>query len=397
MDDYLPAFLIAAAISAALTWLLGVHPGPTRKGSTPHRQRRRGLPRVGGPAIFLALLLTPFLVAAFSADVSGLLSSDWEALAAPLLAGVVVLALGTYDDLRGADFRLKFVGQSLAGLVLFTMDYRVDAIGLPWGEGSLEFSTGYASLPLTLFWVVLLSNAVNLIDGKDGVAAGIGLLAAAVLAFVADDVGNRLAALLLFAVAGGALGFLPFNVPPARRYLGDSGALLLGFTIAALSIPGARGPSGALFLSIPVMALGFPLLDTALAVVRRFLDRHHVFFGDEDHIHHRVERVLGFGPRRLAAALYALSMVFGGSAYALHRIEGFPQEVAVFALFFGAIAAILFTLGYPESLWNAERVVPLRRRLGLAPLGEVLHTVAHAHPRSQAPGGARSEGEPGPG
>ena len=366
--SYAIVFALGAALAALSTATMRFRPNPARLVSRRDQHRRLlDKPRIGGLAIFLAFLISPLLAAAFIGDVADIVESDWEALAAPYIAGAIIVTLGAYDDVWVADFKTKFMGQALAGVVLFLMGYRIDELGIPWGSGSVEFDTGAAALPLTLFWVILVSNAVNLVDGKDGVAAGVGLIATASLAIVALDVDRDLQALMLFALAGATAGFLPFNFPPARRLLGDSGALFIGFTVAALSIEGARGPGGAMFFAIPILVLGFPLFDTLLAAVRRFLESRHPFFGDEDHIHHRIERVLGFGPRQLVISLWAITALFAFAGLSLHLIEGFAMEIAAFTLFASLILGITVALEYHGSIWNAPRLHPIRRRFGLRP------------------------------
>jgi UDP-GlcNAc:undecaprenyl-phosphate GlcNAc-1-phosphate transferase len=364
--SYATVFLLGALLAALATATMRFRPNLSRLTSRRDQHRRlRDKPRVGGLAIFLAFVLSPLLAAALFSDVADIVETDWEALAAPFVAGAIIVVLGAYDDVWVADFKTKFMGQALAGVVLFTMDYRIDELGIPWGSGSIEFETGWAALPLTLFWVILVSNAVNLVDGKDGVAAGVGVIATSSLAIVALDVDRDLQALMLFALAGATIGFLPFNFPPARRLLGDSGALFIGFTVAALSIEAARGPGGAMFFAIPILILGFPLFDTLLAAVRRFLESRHPFFGDEDHIHHRIERVLGFGPRQLVISLWAITALFAAAGLSLHLIEGFVMEIVAFTMFAALILGITVALEYHGSMWNAPRLHPLRRRLGL--------------------------------
>jgi UDP-GlcNAc:undecaprenyl-phosphate/decaprenyl-phosphate GlcNAc-1-phosphate transferase len=366
--SYAIVFMLGMVVAEVTTWALRFRPSPSHL-STRRDQHRRLLdkPRVGGLSIFIAFLLSPLVAAALVGDVSDIIGDDWEAFAAPYLAGAIIVTLGAYDDVWVADFKVKFLGQGLAGFVLFLMHYRIDELGVPWGSGSVDFSTGMLALPLTLFWVMLVSNALNLVDGKDGVAGGVGLIAAAALAVVALDVNRDLQALLLFALAGAILGFLPFNFPPAKRFLGDSGAMFIGFTVAALSIEAARGPGGAMFFAIPILILGFPLLDTTLAALRRFLESRHPFFGDEDHVHHRIERVLGFGPQRLVVALWFVSALFAAAGLVLHLIEGFYAEVAALATFALLLVGIVVALEYHGSMWNAPRLHPVRRKLGLRP------------------------------
>ena len=170
---------------------------------------------------------------------------------------------------------------------------------------------------------------------------------------------------MLVAVAGAGLGLLPFNLPPASVYLGDSGALLLGFILGALSIRAATGTTEAVFIAVPIVALGFPILDTVLAVVRRVLDHRNPLLGDQDHIHHRLEHA-GFGPRGLLAVLYTISALLAGAAILLHYVHVFALEALVLVGVLLLVAAILTRLGYIFSLWNSASIIWLRRRLGVS-------------------------------
>jgi UDP-GlcNAc:undecaprenyl-phosphate GlcNAc-1-phosphate transferase len=216
---------------------------------------------------------------------------------------------------------------------------------------------------ITVLWIVFFTNAINLVDGRDGVAAGVAILAAVTLAQVAANADHPTVALLLVAMAGAGLGMLPFNLPPASVYLGDSGALLLGFILGSLSIRAATGVGDAVFIAVPLVALGFPILDTLLAIVRRVLDHRHPLLGDQDHIHHRLE-IAGFGPRGLLAVLYTVSVLFAGGAILLHYVHVFALELVVLLSMLLLVAGILTRLGYILSLWNSTSMLWLRRRLG---------------------------------
>jgi len=265
--------------------------------------------------------------------------------------------VGILDDLRELDFRPKLLGQGVAAAVLYLFGYRLETIAFPWGP---PLALGYLTPLLTILWLVFFTNAINLIDGKDGVAGGVCILAGLALAIVAYHVGQRWVALELVALVAATAGFLPFNWPPASRLLGDSGALLLGLALAALAIKGTVGPQGAVFISIPALALGFPLVDSLLALTRRALEGQNPFRGDLDHIHHRLEQALGLGPWRILLALYSLSALFAGAAVALHFIEAAPVEVAVFTLFLLSVALILHRLGYTRSLRESALLRALR-------------------------------------
>jgi UDP-GlcNAc:undecaprenyl-phosphate GlcNAc-1-phosphate transferase len=271
-----------------------------------------------------------------------------------------VFVTGLVDDWRAMTPWQKIAGQLIAGVAVFAAGYQLDAIGLPWG-GALHL--GWLALPATLLWVVFFTNAVNLIDGKDGLATGVGVFAAAALAAVAAHTHHPAVALLFVGLAGAGLGFLPFNLPPASLYLGDGGAMVFGFLLSTLSIRGATGTADEVFIGVPLLALGFPVVDTLLAAARRLLDRRDPFGGDLDHMHHRFE-ALNLGPRGSLALLYALSAAFAAAALGAHYIDSLVAEVMIVAGVFALIALVLTRLGYVMTLWNSERIVSLRRRVG---------------------------------
>ena len=182
------------------------------------------------------------------------------------------------------------------------------------------------------------------------------------LAQIAANAEHPTVALLLVAMAGAGLGLLPFNLPPASVYLGDSGAYLLGFILGSLSIRAATGVTDVVFVAVPLVALGYPILDTLLAAVRRMMDHRHPLLGDEDHIHHRLE-LAGFGPRGLLMVVYTVSALFATGAILLHYVHVFVLEAAVLGGTLLLVAVILTKLGYAISLWNSASMVWLRRRL----------------------------------
>jgi UDP-GlcNAc:undecaprenyl-phosphate GlcNAc-1-phosphate transferase len=356
LDVYLLVFVLAAAGAWGLTAVL-----PLRRLARP-AEARIGRRRVGGLAIFAAFVLAPVLASLASSDLSDLLASEKGETAGLLGAALMILLLCLLDDLREVDFKLKFLVQIAAAALVFVIGYRIEDVSLPWG---VTFSLGWTSPVLTVFWLVFLTNAMNLIDGKDGIAAGVALIVAVSLAFIASDVNNPLVAVQLVAIAGACAGFLPFNLPVASRLLGDSGALLLGFLLAALAIEGSIGIGGSMFISVPVVALGFPILDTLLAIVRRVADLRHPFVADLDHIQHRLEQ-RGLSDRAVVLSLYALCILFSGAALTLHYFEATGAELLAFFAFGAAITAVLFRLGYASSLWNSSSVTALRGALASA-------------------------------
>jgi len=357
LNVYLLTLLLAAGIALVATVLLQAL-SKTRLLTGPFGQDAAHRPKLGGVALFLAFAITPFLASAISSEASELFAPKSGRFLGFLGACSLVFLTGLFDDWRVASWQQKLIGQIGAGVAVYAAGYRIEQVAPPWG-GAVDL--GWLAPLVTIGWVVFFTNAINLVDGKDGVAAGVSILAAAALAQVASHSEHPTIALLLVAMAGGGLGFLPFNLPPASSILGDSGALLMGFVLGALSIRGATGVSDSFFIGVPIVALGFPILDTVLAATRRGLDRSHPFQGDEDHIHHRLE-VLGLGPRGILAVLYSLSVLFSGAAILLHYVDYFPMELAVLGALLALVAAILTKLGYAVSLWNSHGMVWLRRK-----------------------------------
>ena len=356
LDVYLLVFVLAAAGAWGLTVVLPLH-----RLARP-AEARLGRRRVGGLAVFVAFVLALVLASLISSDLSDLLASQKGETAGLLGAALMILLLGLTDDLLEVDFKIKFLVQTAAAALVFVIGYRIEDVSLPWGA---TFSLGWTAPVLTILWLVFLTNAMNLIDGKDGIAAGVAIIVALPLASIAADVDNPLVAAQLVAVAGACAGFLPLNLPVASRLLGDSGALLLGFLLAALAVEGSIGVTGNMFISVPIVALGFPILDTLLAFVRRLADLRHPFVADLDHIQHRLEQ-RGLNDRAVVLSLYALCILFSGAALTIHYLEATAAEFLAFFAFGAAITAVLFRLGYASSLWNSASVASLRSALASA-------------------------------
>jgi UDP-GlcNAc:undecaprenyl-phosphate GlcNAc-1-phosphate transferase len=360
LDVYLITLALAVGLGLAAT--LASYIASRTIGSIGAFHRRRGAderPRWGGAAIFLTFALVPFIASAVSDQAAGLFEPKSHEFIAFLGACGLIFAVGFFDDWLVLDWRPKLIAEIGAAAAVYMAGYSIDHVGLPWGA---EFALGPMAPLLTVLWIVFFTNAVNLIDGRDGVATGVAVLAAATLAMIAASSGHPTVALLLIAAAGAGLGLLPFNLPPASVFLGDSGALLLGFILGALSIRATTGSSDAVFIAVPLVALGLPILDTLLAFVRRSLDFRHPLLRDEDHIHHRLEEA-GFGPRGLVVVLYAVSALFAFGALLLHYVHVFGLEMLVLAGTILLVTGILTKLGYLLSLWNSTSIVWVRERL----------------------------------
>lgn len=269
------------------------------------------VPRVGGVAVMAAF------AGAFVLPVAALRMLGWsdasqgDAAFHLLVATAGVAFIGLLDDIRGTSPWVKLLAQCAAGLWLYNHGYDVQVVSNPMGA---PVTLGWLSLPLTLLWIVGLSNAFNLIDGLDGLAAGVGLFATAVMCTFALLNERWEIALMAAALGGALLGFLRYNFSPATIFLGDSGSLSIGFVLAALSLRGSAKSSMAVAVVTPLLALGFPLVDTFLAMVRRLLGGHSILRADADHIHHRMLR-MGMTPRRVVVLLYGMTALFGAMAF----------------------------------------------------------------------------------
>lgn len=305
--------LLTAFVTVAVGTAL-VRRWAVRRGYVDHPdgwRRIHGAPtsNVGGVAVALGSAVT-FLVWAPVAVPHGLPRPD---LLAGLLGGLLMFAVGFRDDLRHIPAGVKLTLQALVATGVFVAGVRFTGAGLYPSGTAAPLLLSYAA---TTFWIVGTTNAFNLIDGADGVATGAALFGAVALGAVCALNGEPLGTLLAVVLVGATLAFLAFNFPPASIFLGDGGSLFLGFTLATLGVIAANAADTGLALLIPAAALGLPLVDTALAIVRRFLRREPIFSPDRGHVHHRL-RSAGLTPRGVALTTLAASSGFAATAVLL--------------------------------------------------------------------------------
>lgn len=322
------AMLLACALSRRLTPAVKIlaeqlgavdQPGGRRIHDHP-------IPRMGGLAISAAFLAAVLLLARLTPGVVGL-----------LLGSLIILLMGAADDLTQLSPLRKLLLQLAAALTAMSFGVRIEFISIPGGAEPF-LALGRLSAPLTLLWLVGCTNAVNLIDGLDGLAAGVSLISSLTLFEAALLAGQPNAALLLAALAGACLGFLPFNFHPAVIFMGDVGSQFLGFTLACVSVIGAFKLQTALTFAVPVLSLALPLADTAFSFFRRLLRGQSPFLADRGHFHHRL-LALGFSQRQAAAVLYAASALSGLAALCL---AGRRRGVRLCCLLLGVV--IVFCL-----------------------------------------------------
>jgi UDP-GlcNAc:undecaprenyl-phosphate/decaprenyl-phosphate GlcNAc-1-phosphate transferase len=328
--SFVTATLLTPAVARAAVargWL--DHPDGRRK------RHAAPVPAVGGVAVLVAfgvgLALIQQLPVPLDPDTYGL-----TALLVPLfLATIMVAGVGLVDDVRRLSPFVKLAVQSAAAVLLFQSGFRIDHLSNPLGG---ELTLGVLALPVTLLWLVGMSNAFNLIDGLDGLAAGLAVVATLGLFVTAIYGGGWETATVTAALAGALLGFLPYNFNPARVFLGDCGSLPVGFVLAAIAVEHSIKTSAAVAVAVPLLAFALPILDALLALTRRLVRRRPVFEADHDHIHHRLLD-LGLTPRRAVVTLYGVAALLALLALAL--VAG-PARVVWIA---GTIVLLLVAAG----------------------------------------------------
>jgi UDP-GlcNAc:undecaprenyl-phosphate GlcNAc-1-phosphate transferase len=303
------ALVIVALLTPAvggMARLLGVVDRPDGR-----RLNRRPIPRLGGLALFFGIMVPSLAFLDLSGQTRGL-----------LLGAAVATTVGAVDDFRGLAWWNKLGGQAIAAGITVGSGVWVTRFTFPLvGVHELPHWVG---MPASWLWIVAIMNMVNFLDGLDGLAAGICAISGATFAVLALDLGKVQPAILAAIVLGAALGFLRHNFYPARIFMGDSGALLLGFTLAAVSIQGLLKTAAAVTLFLPLIALAIPILDTSFVVAKRVKYRRPVYEADRTHLHHRFVNI-GFSQRRAALTMYAWCVALAAAALTIDFVHARPH------------------------------------------------------------------------
>ncbi len=293
------------------------------------KRHHRAVPRLGGVAIAAGFFAPLLAVFALGAGVTETFDLESARMPAFLGGAGAIFMLGLWDDLRGLGATAKLSAQIMVALITWAAGFRIEVLNVPF-FGAVDL--GASGLIITVLWIVGLTNALNLVDGMDGLAAGVALFASGSLVVVGVLHDNPQLVLLAAAVAGSVLGFLPHNWPPARMFMGDSGSLFLGYVLAVASLHGATNKATtAVALLGPILILGLPILDTTAAVIRRTRRGHPIFDGDREHLHHRLLG-LGLSPRGSVLLLYGLCAAFGLAGLLVIAATNWTAVVAVVAL-----------------------------------------------------------------
>jgi len=345
LKTYLAGFVLAALVAILLTPIarslaprLGAVDLPSGR-----RVHKKVIPRLGGIAIlggFLAPLLALYF---YDNSVATLFNADVQRNLALVLGAVAMAALGAIDDTRGTRASVKLLVQIVIATGAFAGGFRIDSVVLPF-IGHLQM--GVFAAPVTVAWIVGIVNAVNLMDGLDGLAAGVSFFVC-VVSFVTGVLSrNVLVCVLAASLAGALVGFLFFNFNPATIFMGDTGSMTIGYILATSALIGSKGGT-AVALLVPVLAMGVPILDTLLAIVRRVIERRPIFSADKGHLHHKLLE-MGLTHRRAVLAIYGLSLLFTATAIVVYMGRTWQIGLAL-ALATALAFAVVRLLGIVQS------------------------------------------------
>ncbi len=299
----------------------------------------RLMPRLGGIAIYLGFVAALLLTQTITPANLGL-----------IIGGTIIVLLGILDDVKELSPGVKLFGQIGAAFVLVAFGVEVSVITNPFGN---TIPLGYFSIPVTIFWVVGVTNAVNLIDGLDGLAAGLATIAAFCLAIIGWLEGEYMVVAPAVILGASTLGFLKYNFHPAKIFMGDTGSMFLGYALAALSIIGLTKSFAVMSVFVPIFIIGIPIFDTAFAILRRFINHQPIFQADKEHLHHCLLD-MGLSHRQTVLAIYAVDLLLGASGVLLTQLTTAQSFLLVLAVtiivFIGADRIGVLGSGAQQSL-----------------------------------------------
>lgn len=287
------------------------------------RVHKKPVPRLGGVAIVIGFMVS-FIIFTDIAIIKKL---------GIIVGSLVIVACGIYDDTKGVTPKQKLLAQFIAALVLYFSGIGIKYVTNPFAGELIRFDHGIMSiigLIISIVWIIGITNTINLIDGLDGLAGGVAAIASMTLGYIAFLNGRMEVAVVTFVLAGACIGFLPFNFNPAKTFMGDTGALFIGFILAAISVDGSLKSAAAITTLIPIIALGLPIFDTTFAILRRYFNGKPIMQADSGHFHHRLLS-LGLHQREAVMMMYLITAMLGGSSI-LFAHEIYNYGIALLSL-----------------------------------------------------------------
>ncbi|MEG1747107.1 MAG: MraY family glycosyltransferase [Oscillospiraceae bacterium] len=331
------ALLVAALVSFIITPVVKAFAQKVGAVDVPKDGRRmhdHPIARMGGLAIVLGFMLSVILFVDITKPMQGM-----------LLGGVIIVVLGIFDDIYSLPAMFKFVVQIVAALVAVLSGNVISVLSNPnVFSANPYWDLGALAIPITVIWIVALTNAVNLIDGLDGLAVGVSTISSMTLLVIAMAFSEGEVALLMAALAGACIGFMPYNMNPAKIFMGDTGSTFLGFILATVSIQGLFKFPMIISFAVPFLMLGLPIFDTAFAFIRRIAHGQNPMHADRSHVHHRLID-MGFSQKQAVAVLYMISAILGLSAVVL--TTGGPLKAMLLLLALcaaGGVSARIFVV-----------------------------------------------------
>ena len=301
------------------------------------RMHKVPIPRLGGLAIFIGFMVSILLFVKITPEMKSI-----------LLGAAIIVVLGVVDDIMALPAMLKFVVQIIAAAIPATHGVVIQAFSNPnIFSKNLYWVLGWLSIPVTILWIVAITNAVNLIDGLDGLANGVSAISATTMLVIALLASEGQVAIVLAALVGACVGFMPYNMNPAKMFMGDTGATFLGYILATMSIQGLFKYYAVISFVVPFLILGLPIFDTAFAFIRRIANGQSPMHADRSHIHHRLID-MGLNQKQAVATLYVISAILGLSAVVL--TTGGEQKAMLLFAALCIVAVVAARVVFPKEL-----------------------------------------------
>ncbi len=337
-NSILIAFIVAFIITFVLTPFvkkLAFKVGAIDIPKDNRRMHKRPTARLGGLAIFFGFIISAVVYADIDKELAGI-----------LVGCCIIVILGIFDDIYTLSAKLKLLIQILAALCPIIAGVTIESIRVPaFIEETGYLQLGWFAIPVTLVWIVGITNATNLLDGLDGLACGVSSISALTLLCIALIVGEPEVAFITSALAGACFGFLPYNFNPAKLFMGDTGALFLGFVLSTISVQGLFKGYAVISLAAPLLVLGLPIFDTVSAIIRRLRNHQPIMSPDRGHLHHRLIDA-GFSQKQAVSLIYLLCLVLCIVAVSL---------IATGAISLWVFAAVL--LGFILFWWLTPKII----------------------------------------
>ena len=336
--------LLVALITTPVVKSLAERVGAVDVPKDARRMHDHPIPRMGGLAIFLGFLLSTLVFVPLSQSLRGM-----------LLGSIIIVILGIFDDIYALPALPKLIVQILAALIAVLHGNVIQVISNPnILSDNPYWSLGAWSIPVSVIWIVAITNAVNLIDGLDGLAVGVAAISSLTMLVIAMLVSENVVAMTMAALAGGCIGFMPYNQNPAKIFMGDTGSTFLGFVLATVSIQGLFKFYTIISFAVPFLMLGLPLFDTCFAIVRRLSRGQNPMSPDRSHVHHRLID-MGFNQKQAVGILYVISAILGLSAVVLTTSGALKAMVLMCALCLAGLFAYRVSIGHTREHAEAVR------------------------------------------